>query len=723
MSVGLPERTSGASRALAMARKALGALIAAVAVWVLATGAMVVIANAYLERTASNAASAAADRLAVQAATMEQLVLRLLETVGHLHDLAQARADLLAARESAGARIIERELSAVGREERFGIIQVGVIAADGTIDWSTSPYVPGTSLRDREHFRAHAEDGVKGLFVSLPVVGRASGRISLQFSRPLRAPGGGFGGVAVVSVDPENLALDLERLLTSTTERLGLRRLPDGASLARTVDRTAQVAARDTPIPPPLMAAARAAPRGVVVMRSPVDRADLLAVYRVVSGAPLLAVAAERSDSIREAALRPIRGPVILGVSAASLAVMGVSALALLALARQRTRMELRTLRIANDTLESARAEIGRLLEGLPTAVYRGVLHADGRFYLLYVSPNADALAGDIAAVLRGPEPAGASANPDAAAGRAALLAAVRATGLGAAEYDVAHPARGRIWVRDRARAHGQPGPDGRIEVIGHVVDITEERRITATAMATAKLATLGEMATGLAHELNQPIAVISLAAENAARALADPTPRNLDSATVRLRRIVEQTARTREIVDHLRIFGRIDEGPVEPIDLNAAVGGALTLVESALRSAGVSLRLDLAAGLPPVRARRVPVEQVVVNLCVNARDALQAVDTARRALSITTARGTAPGTVVLTVLDTGPGIPDSVMQRLFEPFVTTKPSGAGTGLGLSVCLGTMRGFGGDIAARNTGGGAEFVLTFRAAPAAEEAAA
>lgn len=715
MSAALPERSSGASRALAMARKAQGALIAAVAVWVLATGAMVLIANAYFERTATSALNAAGDQLAVQAATMEQLVLRLVETVGHLHDLAQARADLLAARESAGARIIERELSAVGREERFGIIQVGVIGADGTIEWSTSPYVPGTPLHEREHFRAHAEDGVKGLFVSLPVVGRASGRVSLQFTRPLRAPGGGFGGVAVVSVDPESLSANLGLLLNSPTERLGLRRWPDGVALARTVDRAAVLAAGpdQAQAPPPLMAAARVAPRGTVTMRSPVDRADLLAVYRVVAGAPLLAVAAERTDSIREAALRPVRGPVLVGVGAASLAVMVVSALALLAMARQRTRMELRTLRIANDTLESARAEIGRLLEGLPTAVYRGVLHADGRFYLLYVSPNADALAGDIAAVLRGPDQGGVSPAPDAGAGRAALLASVRATGRGSAEYDVGHPERGRIWVRDRA--HGKLGPDGRIEVIGHVVDITEERRITATAMATAKLATLGEMATGLAHELNQPIAVISLAAENAARALTDPTPRNIESASVRLRRIVDQTARTREIVDHLRIFGRIDEGPVEPIDLNAAVGGALTLVESALRSAGVALRLDLADGLPPVRARRVPVEQVVVNLCVNARDAMQSVDPAQRALSITTARGTAPGTVVLTVLDTGPGIPDSVMSRLFEPFVTTKPSGAGTGLGLSVCLGTMRGFGGDIAARNTGGGAEFVLTFRAA--------
>jgi C4-dicarboxylate-specific signal transduction histidine kinase len=711
-----PERSSGAARALAAVRRAEGVLLAAVFGWIVVTGAMVLAANAYLDRTVAGAVRAAGDRLAVQVSTMEQLVLRLVEAVEHFHHLAQARADLLAEGELAGARAIERELRSIGREESFGIVQVGVVDADGRAVWSSSPLPPGTSLRDREFFRVHAEDGVQSLFVSPPVIGRATGRISLLFSRPIRTRDGGFGGVSVVSVDPDSLSASLRMFETSPTERVALRRMPDGAILARSLGRAVPEPTAATPLPVPLLAAARAMPHGTIRLPSPVDRADLLLSYRVMAAVPILVIAAEQEARIRAAALAPVRLPVMLGVAVASIMLMVAAALLLVAMARQRARAELRALRIQNDALESARGEIGRMLEGLPTAVYRGVLHGSGAFELSYVSPNADPLAGDIVAVLRGAGAAGTTPDAEASAARAGLLAAVRAQGLATAEYAVHHPTRGRIWVRDRARTQGQPDADGRIEVIGHVADITEERRITATALANAKLATLGEMATGLAHELNQPIAIISLAAENAARGLSNPTQRNIDSALTRLNRIVDQAARTRAIVDHLRIFGRLDEGPLEAIDLNATLAGAMTLVEGALRSASVTLDLDLGADLPAVEARRVPVEQVIVNLCVNARDAMQAVDPALRRLRISTARGTGAGAVLMTIADSGPGIPAAVMERLFEPFVTTKPAGAGTGLGLSVCLGTMRGFGGDISARNSGAGAVFTLTFRVHP-------
>jgi C4-dicarboxylate-specific signal transduction histidine kinase len=588
-----------------------------------------------------------------------------------------------------------------------------VTGPDGVIEWSSTPVAAGTSVRDREHFRAHAEAGVQGLFVTTPMVGRATGRLSMQFSRPIRAADGSFGGMAVVSVESNSVAASLRLFENSPTERVALRRMPDGAVLARSLGQSVPPPATPTPLPAQLMAAALATPFGTIRSSSPVDATRLVVSYRVMEAAPILVIAGEQESRLRDAALAPVRLPVLMGVAAASLLLMIAAALGLVALARQRARAELRALRIEHDALQSARAEIGRLLDGLPTAVYRGMLDASGRFELLYVSPNADPLAADLLAGLSDGLAAGQPPDAELGAARAALRDAVRAKGLATAEYTMLHPTRGRIWMRDRARAQGAPDAAGRIEVIGHVADITEERRITATALANTKLATLGEMATGLAHELNQPIAIISLAAENAGRALAEPTPRNLDSVAARLRRIVDQAARTREIVDHLRIFGRLDEGPLVPTDLNAAVTGGLTLVEGVLRSASVALRLDLAPGLPAVEARRVPVEQVIVNLCINARDAMLAQDPARRSLRIATMRGTEAGTLLLTVTDSGPGIAAAVLDRVFEPFVTTKAPGAGTGLGLSVCLGTMRAFGGDIVARNTAEGAEFILTFR----------
>ncbi len=367
------------------------------------------------------------------------------------------------------------------------------------------------------------------------------------------------------------------------------------------------------------------------------------------------------------------------------------------------------TARAAERAAETARAEVGRLLSGMPTAVYRGTIDAQGRMSIAYVSENATAITGRPAEAIAGSDGwykylgSGAQTEIDA------FFARVLATGESQTEYRL--PGTSGIWIRDRARVLARHADS--TEIVGNWTDISREHAIERQAVANAKLATLGELATGLAHELNQPIAVMSLAAENAEDALSEGAD-GIPAARIRLARIVDQAQRAKNIVSHLRIFGRSDSGPMTQVRLAQAIDGALALVGNHLRNDGIAVEIDVPAALPAVRGRLVPIESVLVNLCMNARDAMRGLPPDRRLLRIEAA-SVPQGRVELRVVDRGGGISASAMPRLFEPFFTTKPAGEGTGLGLSISHGMMQSMDGGLSVHNTETGACFVLTMRVA--------
>jgi len=245
--------------------------------------------------------------------------------------------------------------------------------------------------------------------------------------------------------------------------------------------------------------------------------------------------------------------------------------------------------------------------------------------------------------------------------------------------------------------------------------DVSERKQVHAQLVQTAKLATLGEMAAGMAHELSQPTNIIRMAAEGALLLMG----RNkADQAfqTKQFIQIAAQAGRMAEIIDHIRIFSRKETGEVMIFDACDSVALALELLTPQMSSSEIEVKFIRPSRPCAVRGRPVQLEQVILNLLSNAADAIASA----RDKTPTPERGkisvevTPDGIKRLRIIvsDNGTGIRKEDLDRLFEPFFTTKEVGSGTGLGLSVSFGIVASMSGQLEAHNLRPhGAQFVIT------------
>jgi PAS domain S-box-containing protein len=233
---------------------------------------------------------------------------------------------------------------------------------------------------------------------------------------------------------------------------------------------------------------------------------------------------------------------------------------------------------------------------------------------------------------------------------------------------------------------------------LGVSVDLTERRAWERQAMHAERLASLGQLAAGVAHEINTPLANITLIAESIRRRTGDAWTRD------RVASLLEQTDSAARIVRGLLDFGRRPEVRIGEFDLGETVRAAAGFLRGK-QAAGVELEVAAPDSPTLFRGDREQIRQVVVNLLNNAYDALG--DRGR----IEVALGVADGWAEVRVSDTGPGISPEVRPHLFEPFFTTKPEGKGTGLGLAICHGIVESHGGTIEVESEPGkGATFVV-------------
>jgi signal transduction histidine kinase len=237
--------------------------------------------------------------------------------------------------------------------------------------------------------------------------------------------------------------------------------------------------------------------------------------------------------------------------------------------------------------------------------------------------------------------------------------------------------------------AHALRGRDGCLEYIGAVQDVTD-RRVSEAALGearaelahVARVTSLGALTASVAHEVSQPLSGILVNASTCLRML-DAEPPNVDGARETARRTIRDGQRASEVITRLRgLFAR-REVATEPVDLNDAALEVVALTRSELQRSGVVLRTELAEGLPVVPGDRIQLQQVILNLLLNASDAMREVDDRPRELLI----GTEPvgdEAVRLRVRDAGVGIDPQSVDRLFDAFYTTKRAGMGIGLSVS---------------------------------------
>ncbi|HTA19573.1 MAG TPA: ATP-binding protein, partial [Polyangia bacterium] len=292
---------------------------------------------------------------------------------------------------------------------------------------------------------------------------------------------------------------------------------------------------------------------------------------------------------------------------------------------------------------------------------------------------------------------------------------------------------RGRDWhcwiepLRD-------PGGSG-VGTIGIALDITERARLEkavrdrdAHVVQSDRLASLGTLAAGVAHEINNPLTYVvtnlSFVTERLAKIAESGVVEGAAGAQLAdvreaLEEAQEGAQRVRQIVRDLRTYSRADDEQDKTVDIWRVLDWSLNMTMNEIRHRARLVK-DLGA-VPGVRGTETRLGQVFINLLVNATQALAAGSKADHEIRVSTMTDS-EGRAVVCVSDTGPGIPPDILDHVFEPFFTTKPTGVGLGLGLFVCHGIIKGMGGTLTAESPpGAGATFVVTLPAAASDGEA--
>ena len=243
--------------------------------------------------------------------------------------------------------------------------------------------------------------------------------------------------------------------------------------------------------------------------------------------------------------------------------------------------------------------------------------------------------------------------------------------------------------------------------------DVTQQKEMQLQLMHSSKLATVGQMAAGLAHEMNQPLNVIRMAADNSLIRMEKGSV-DLDYLREKLELIGNQSEKVGKMILHLRVFARTEAPDLKPFNPIESVRSAVHLMDLRLKLANIDFDLNVPERCAPVLGRSDQLEQVIINLLSNAHDAVLdqtntfGENTGR--ISVTLSEDVSNDTVVIKVSDNGGGIPSEIRDRVFDPFFTTKEVGQGTGLGLSICSTTIAEMKGRIEIANSASGTEMIV-------------
>ena len=363
---------------------------------------------------------------------------------------------------------------------------------------------------------------------------------------------------------------------------------------------------------------------------------------------------------------------------------------------------------LAEEDLRRAHEELRIVAESTPAILYRKVWGPDNPGLILFASMRDRTFLGFEEQVWRAPGFFATRLHPDDVTRYHTYREGLERVGIGTAEVRVLHADGHYLWLRLGATCVAVDG--GGFDASGYAADVTAER-LQATELSNARrLLALGDLASGIGHEIAQPLATIALTAEGGIVALTRD-PMNTPRARETFERILNMTRRAGEIIRRMREIGHPEDQEVVLTRLADVVSDALSVVGERLREEGVAVRVDMPAGLASVVVAPLLIQQVVINLIANACDAWRDAAGAAPGPRVIDVTGRErDGAVVLSVRDRAGGIPPGILDRVFEPFFTTKRPGKGTGLGLSLCHRIIRQAGGTLTARNEGEGAVFEI-------------
>jgi PAS domain S-box-containing protein len=393
----------------------------------------------------------------------------------------------------------------------------------------------------------------------------------------------------------------------------------------------------------------------------------------------------------------------------------------------KRKGMEQEVLRSSTD-LQAAEAQLGSVRDALREGeahyqlIFNALPHAmlveqDARV-LLANAAAAELLAMDSAAQLKGVPVNDLVVMQDREQLEAVTRQVRSAGGVALARWRMARKDGAAVDVEVSSQRMALPGGEA---VLHHVRDLTEQKRLQQQLIMADRLASLGTLAAGVAHEINNPLTFIQgnmdlMHLEASARAQT----RDASAADKETLAMVEDVRtgvqRVQRIVADLRVFSRADGGGAPRLDVRKPIRQAVKLAQVETRHRA-RLVEDLQE-VPHVSADESRVAQVVLNLIINAAQAIPPGRAHEHAITVRTRLGPGNATVVMEVEDTGIGIPEDVQDRIFDPFFTTKPPGEGTGLGLSICHGLVTAMGGGIQCiSRPGEGTLMRVTLPSAPA------
>ncbi len=366
--------------------------------------------------------------------------------------------------------------------------------------------------------------------------------------------------------------------------------------------------------------------------------------------------------------------------------------------------------------LASHQRRLNSIAQHAPVIVYALDVANGAKGGLVYVSDSLETILGYAPADAMEPEWWSHAVHPDDYDSCMEQFTSLEPGKVVCIEYRLLHKAGHYVWVYDTVSVEANPQSEA-LEAVGVIMDISERKAAAEQLLQADKMASLGRMISGTAHELNQPLNFIKMAASN----LRENTVRGqMDAGRFlpKLEHVLSQVERASAILLQMRIFGRTPKESPYPINVRSAVDAVVTMVAPQFELDGTHVVVVENGDQVYIRALPVLLEQVLLNLLLNANDAIKtrygAGNATEGIINVTIERRSP--LVAIIVEDNGTGIPSDVLRKIFDPFYTTKPPKEGTGLGLSISYGIVRDLGGMIRAKSGRNGARFTIELPLAP-------